>query len=42
LLAGDRRPHRLLDVLGVTYFQGIHANCLAIITRPIPGRPACR
>ena len=24
LLAGDRRAHHLFDVLGVTYFQGVH------------------
>jgi hypothetical protein len=26
LLARDRRPHHLLDVPGVAYFQDIHAN----------------
>ena len=26
LLAGDRRAHHLLDILGVTYFQGIHGS----------------
>jgi hypothetical protein len=24
LLAGKRRAHHLLDILGVTYFQGVH------------------
>ncbi len=29
LFAGDRRAHRLLDVLGVSYFQGVHWTRLA-------------
>ena len=24
LLAGDRRAHRVLDILGVAYFEGVH------------------
>ena len=26
LLAGDRRAHHLLDILGVTYFESIHSD----------------
>jgi hypothetical protein len=38
LLAGDRRAHRLFDILGVTHFQGIHADRLAFTPiRPKPG-----
>jgi hypothetical protein len=34
LLGRDRRPHRHLDVLGVTYFQDIHANPPALPDHP--------
>ena len=29
LLAGDRRPHHLLDIFGVTYLESVHASRLA-------------
>jgi hypothetical protein len=32
LFAGERCTHRLLDILGVTYFQYIQANSLAFTT----------
>src|SRR5438132_10924237 len=35
LLAGDRRAHRLLDILGIAYFQSVHAFRLAFPARPI-------
>ena len=39
LLAGDRRAHHLLDIPGVSYFQGIHVARLAR-SRHQRGRPA--
>ena len=38
LLAGDRRPHHLLDVLGVTYLESVHGVTLVRCHRPPPGR----
>src|SRR2546430_2105246 len=35
LLAGYRRAHRLLDILGIAYFQSVHAFRLAFPARPI-------
>jgi hypothetical protein len=34
LVAGDRRAHHLLDILGIAYFQGIHTIRLAVLARP--------
>jgi hypothetical protein len=39
LLAGYRRAHRLLDILGVTYSLGIHGLISAVRShRPPTGR----
>src|SRR5260370_36546725 len=35
LLAGYRRPHRLLDIPGIAYFQSVHAFRLAFAARPM-------
>jgi hypothetical protein len=39
LLAGERRAHDLLDIGGITYFQGVQTNRLAVLARPILNRP---
>jgi len=46
LVVGEGRPHRLFDIRCVTYFQGIHANRLAVTPwrggRIRRGRPVTR
>ncbi len=42
LVAGNRRAHHLLDILGIAYFESVHPLRLAFLLRPRCDGRVCR